>query len=574
MTKKIIITISLCFLTAIFFLLSSCSRLSPDYDLIITKAQIVDGTGNPAYSSDVGIKGDTIVAIGDLSSKQATRKIDAHNLVVAPGFIDVHTHCDGGLGKVDSNANLNYLIQGTTTVVTGNCGSGTFKIAETKAKWENLGIGTNAIHLVGFGDVRQAVMGRETRPATPEEVEKMKAIVRQAMKEGAWGLSTGLEYIPDRYSTTEEIIELAKVVAEFGGVYASHQRNEFDQVPEATKETIRIAKEAGLHAEISHLKICRKNYWGGMKEVVALINKARSEGIHITADMYPYNMAGGGPVIDIVRNSGWSPFRLPPDLQPFADLRLKLRNKALSKPERAELKKQYLNELKKALSDKSKRELIKKYVIEGTPENPSPVAIGGWDSFVVATAKKNAHLIGKIISDLAQEKKRDAFDIVAELALAEHDMYVACGVMSEEDMKLAIKQEWLMFCSDGDAIPIIKEGAKPKYGHPRAFSSQARVLRKYVREDKLLTLEEAIRKMTSLPASFLGLKDRGQIKEGYKADIVIFDPKTIRDKATFADCQKYATGTKYVIVNGKLSIEEGKYHGALNGKMLLLTNNK
>jgi len=572
--KKTIMAISLCFLTASFFLLSSCSHPSPDYDLLIVKAKVIDGTGNPGFYADIGIKGETIVAVGDLTGKRAAKKIDAQDLVAAPGFIDVHTHCDGGLGKANSNANLNYLIQGTTTVITGNCGSGTFKIAETKTKWEDLGIGTNAIHLVGFGDVRQAVMGREARPATPEEIEKMKAIVRQAMKEGAWGLSTGLEYIPDRYSTTEEIIELAKVVAEFGGVYASHQRNEFDQVPEATKETIRIAKEAGLHAEISHLKICRKNYWGGMKEVVALINKARSEGIHITADMYPYNMAGGGPVIDIVRNSGWSPFRLPPDLQPFADLRLKLRNKALSEPERAELKKQYLNELKKALSDKSKRELIKKYVIEGTPDNPSPVAIGGWDSFVVAAAKKNAHLIGKIISDLAQEEKRDAFDIVAELALDESEMYVACGVMSEEDMKYAIKQEWLMFCSDGDALPILKEETEPKYGHPRAFSSQARVLRKYVREDELLTLEEAVRKITSLPASFLDLKDRGQIKEGYKADIVIFDPNTISDRATFANCQKYSTGTKYVIVNGKLSIEEGHYHGALNGKMLLLTANK
>jgi len=552
----------------------SFNRSAVEYDILITNGRIVDGTGDLCFYGDIGIKRDIIVAIGHLTGKNATKTINANGWVVAPGFIDIHTHCDEGLGKVNSNANLNYLLQGTTTVVTGNCGSGTFKIAETKVKWENLGIGTNVIPLVGFGDVRKAVMGKEPRKATHEEIEKMKSIVRQAMKEGVWGMSTGLEYIPDRYSSTEEIIDVAKVVSEFGGVYTSHQRNEFDRVPEATKETIRIGEEARVRVNTSHLKICRKNYWGKMKKVVSLINEARSRGIYMTADMYPYDKAGGGPIISITRNSGWSPFRLPDDMEPFAELRKKMRDKNLSKAEREKLKKQYINELKKALSDKSRRELIKKSVLKGTPDNPSPVALGGWDSFAVVAADKNTHLIGTIISDLAKKKKRDSFDIIADLVIDEPDMYLACGVMSDEDMKHAMKQDWLMFCSDGDAIPIREKTEKAKYGHPRAFGSQARVIRKWVIEEKVLTLENAIRKMTYLPASFLQMKNRGLIKEGYKADMVIFDLDTFRDNATFADFHQYSRGTKYVIINGKISIEKGEYKGALNGKVLLLTQNQ
>jgi len=470
--------------------------------------------------------------------------------------------------------NLNYLIQGTTTVVTGNCGSGTFEIAEIKARWENLGIGTNAIHLVGFGDVRKDVMGREAREATPDEIEKMKAIVCQAMKEGAWGMSTGLEYIPDRYSSTEEIIEVAKVVGKYGGVYASHQRNEFDKVPEATRETIRIAGEAKVRSNISHLKACRKNYWGTLEEAVKLINDARASGLDIVADMYPYHYASGGPILPIERNAGWAPFHLPEDMEPFAELRKKIRDRNLPDSEKKKLKELYVEELAKALADKSKREKIRKSVLEGEPHKPSSVALAGWDSYLVTVAKKNTHLLGKILSDIAKEQKRDPFDVAADLVIDEPGLYVACGVMSEDDMKLAMEQDWLMFSSDGDAAPILEETELPRIGHPRAFGSQARVFRKYVREEKVLTLENAVRKITSLPASFLQIKSRGLVKEGYKADIVIFDPETIKDNGTHSDARQYSTGTAYVIVNGKISIEKGEYNGVLNGKLLLLTHNQ
>ena len=417
-------------------------------------------------------------------------------------------------------------------------------------------------------------MGVEARKPTPEELKKMKAIVRQAMKEGAWGMSTGLEYIPGRYTDTEEIIEVTKVVGEYGGIYASHQRNEFDGVPESTKETIRIAEEAGVRANISHFKVCRKDYWGVMEEAVKLINDARTRGIYVVADLYPYHYASGGRILPIARNSGWAPFHLPNDMEPFAELRKKMRDRNMPDAERKKLNEQYVSELAKALADKSKREQIRKSVLVGEPNKPSSVALAGWDSYLVTVAEKNAHLIGKILSDIAKEQKRDPFDVVADLVIDEPDLYVACGVMSEEDMRHAMKQDWLMFSSDGGASPIIKETDLPRIGHPRAFGSQARVLRKYVREEKVLTLESAIRKMTSLPASFLQLIDRGLLMEGYKADIAIFDPEIIKDNGTHSDAYQYSTGTKFVIVNGKISIENGKYAGALNGKLLLLTENK
>ncbi len=559
----------------VMFSLAGCkSDSNGNFDILVKNGKIIDATGNPWFYGDIGITGDTIVEIGDLSGKTATKTIDAKGLAVSPGFIDVHTHCDGGLGRPASNANLNYLIQGTTTVVTGSCGDGTFEIAKTKDKWETQGIGTNAVHLVGFGTVRTSVMGVEPRDATPEELEKIKEIVRQAMQEGAWGMSTGLEYIPGRYATTEEIIEVTKVVGEFGGVYASHQRNEFDRVPESTQETIRIAEEAGVRANVSHIKVCRKDYWGKMKETVKLINDARTRGVYVVADMYPYHYASGGRILPIARNAGWAPFHLPNDMEPFAELRKKMRDRNLPDPEREKLKEQYVDELAKALADKSKREQIRKSVLEGKPHKPSSVALAGWDSYLVTIAEKNTHLIGKILSDIAKEQKRDPFDLAAELVIDEPNLYVACGVMSEDDMKYAMEQDWLMFSSDGDALPLLKETDVPRSGHPRAFGSQARVLRKYVREENLLTLENAVKKMTSLPASFLQMKDRGLLMKGYKADIVIFDPETVKDNSTHSDARQYSTGTEYVIVNGKISIEKREYNGALNGKLLLLTENK
>jgi N-acyl-D-amino-acid deacylase len=261
-------------------------------------------------------------------------------------------------------------------------------------------------------------------------------------------------------------------------------------------------------------------------------------------------------------------------MEPFRELREKMRDRNLPESERTELREQYMEELAEALSDSSKREQIKKSVLEGTSDRPSSVALAGWDSYLVQVAEKNEHLIGKILSDIAEEQKRDPFDVAADLVLEEPDLYVACGVMSEDDMEHAMKQDWLMFSSDGGASPIVEETAEPRIGHPRSYGSQARVLRKFVREDGVLTLEDGVKKMTSLPARFLELKDRGLLQSGYIADIVIFDPETVTDNSTPSDASQYATGIHYVILGGKMSVEKGEYHGALNGKFLLLTENK
>jgi N-acyl-D-aspartate/D-glutamate deacylase len=567
MFKRFLLIFSV--LIVVVFSFAVCSKIDVGkYDILVKNGKIIDGTGNPWFHGDIGIRGDTIVEIGDLSGKTAVKTIDARGMAVSPGFIDMHTHCDYGLDRPDSKANLNYLIQGTTTVVAGNCGdSVSLKVAETKKKWEGQGIGTNVVFLVGHGTIRRAVMEEEPREAKREEIEKMQAVLRRSMKEGAWGMSTGIEYIPGRYSNTEEIIELTKVVGEFGGIYTSHMRDESTRIIEAIEETIRIGEETGVPVNIAHFKVCGKDIWGLLKDAVKVVNDARARGIYITADQYPYvQSAPVGPIISIAK--------VPEDMEPLAEIRKKMRDRNLLDAEREKLREQYVDELKKVLSDKSKKEQIKKLTLEGLPDDPSDIALWGWHNYTILVAEKNTHLMGKNISDLAREQKRDAFDLVVDMILDEPDMLYSGGSMSEDDLQYALRQDWVMVSSDGDASPIIKKTDKPRRGHPRDYGSQTKVLRKYVREEKILTLENAIRKMTSLPASFLQMKDRGMLSGGYKADIVIFDPETVRDNSTYADAHQYSSGVEYVILNGKISIENGEYNDALNGKVLLLTENK
>jgi len=307
---------------------------------------------------------------------------------------------------------------------------------------------------------------------------------------------------------------------------------------------------------------------------VDVINAARARGVPVTADLYPYDKAATGPLISIARNAGWSIFRLPDDLEPFAGLRKELAAEGLSEEQKDNLKERYIAELAAALKDKAKREEIRKSVLFGTAVNPSPVAVSGWDSYAVVAARKNVSLIGKIFSDLAEEEKRDPFDIAAELVIDEPDLYLSCGALSEDDMKEAMRNDWLSFSSDGGAAPAVDETTRQRPGHPRSFGSQTRVLRKYVREEAVLTLEQAVRKMTSLPAQFLRLKKRGLLAPGYKADVAVFNPDTVEDKATYAEPSVYGTGLEWVIVNGKVSVEGGKFNGSLNGRLLQLTKNK
>jgi len=543
--------------------LPSCSPEGGRVDLLIENGRIVDGTGNPGFHGDVGIRGDRIVKIGDLDGWTAERTLDASGLVVSPGFIDMHTHADGGLGRSSSNANLNYLSQGVTTVVTGNCGgSVSLNAQETKAEWESQGIGTNAVLLVGHGDIRAEVMGNEPREASPDEIEQMKEIAREAMRNGAWGMSTAFEYIPGRYANTGEVIDVTKVVGEFGGVYASHMRNENALIVEAIEENVRIGEETGVPVVVSHFKVTGKSNWGLMKDA-----DARARGVEIVADQYPYPQSAP---IGLIRSF----LSIPNDMEPFAELRQERRNRDLSDAEGVRLQGRYMEELRKALSDPEKRARIREATVVGQPHDPSAVAMWGWEDFSILVADKNRHLVGTNFVDLPGAEREEIFDIVVELMFDEPDMLYGGGSQSETDLVHALGQEWVMVSSDGGAGRIVDEGAEPVRGHPRAFGSQTRVLRKYVREEGLLTLEEGIRKMTSLPASFLRLKNRGVLQEGSVADLVIFDPETVWDNATYPDSRRYCSGVEYVIVNGVTSIEKGEYLGALAGKLLLLTDNK
>ena len=530
-------------------------RENPDFDLIIAGGRVLDGSGNPWIYADVGIRGDSIAAVGRLKGRTASRVIDAGGQVVAPGFIDLHTHCEWGLTDPAINANRNYVTQGVTTVVTGNCGYGPIDIPAISARMK--GMGTNAVLLAGFGTIRKEVLGTENRQPTPEELDKMIALLRRALEEGAWGMSTGLQYIPDRYSKTDEIIALAKVVAEFGGIYSSHMRSEEEALLDAVRETIRIGEESGARTEISHFKATGKPNWGSLEKAVGLVSEARRRGVEVTADMYPYRNSATVP-LQIV-------FLLPPGLAPFEEIEKAASREGVSREESAALAARYADELAKALGDPAVREKIRKATEEGLPDRVSWVAKGGWTNFSIMASKKHPELVGRMFCDLAAEQKRKEFDIAADLYVEERDdVTISLSTMSEDDVVKALRQPWTMIGTDGS---VISEGETSV--HPRSFGTFPRVLRKYVREDGILGLEDAIRKMTSLPAALLRLADRGWIRPGFKADLVVFDPDTIRDEATFDAPARPSTGIGYVLVNGRVSLENGRVTDATHGLVLL-----
>jgi len=537
--------------------IGSCQKQDAAFDLVITNAMIIDGSGQPAFTGDIGIRDDTLAKVGSIKAKKAARIIDADGFVVAPGFIDMHTHCDGGLGKNKIKANLNYLTQGVTTVVTGNCGIGNFNMPEITKLWTDQGIGTNAAHLVGFGTIRRAVLGDVNRTPVPEELDKMKSILDKALRDGAWGMSTGLMYIPDRYATTEEVIAMAKVLCDHDGIYSSHIRNEEAYFLDAVKETIRIGKESGVRVNVSHMKAAGKSNWGKMKEAVRLISEARSEGMTITGDIYPYNFAATMPIFHL--------FNVPKEARSFHELEKKMAEEESGSAEQAQVADKLADELAKALEDPSMRKKIRKLTLEGDPEKVNWIVVEGWDNIAVVSAKKNTHLLNTILSDLAVEQKTDPFDIAVDLFLEEkNDLVVSVCTMSEDDIHLAMSQDWVMVSSDGGTVPF-----GVGVCHPRTYGSFPRFYRKYIREDKIGGLQKAVYMTSVLPAGALGLDDRGKLLEGYKADIVIFDPETIRDNATYLDSHKYSSGVEYVIVNGKLVIDRGEFTNTLSGRVLL-----
>ncbi len=528
------------------------------FDVVITNGHIIDGTGSPWYSGDIGIRAGRIAAIGNLSAAARKRTVDAKSKVVAPGFIDM-------LGQSETTILVDprlpsKIYQGITTEITGEGGSAAplndsiiandrpgYEHYKVNADWrtfreyfarlEKQGMGINLASYVGATQVRRMVLGDADVQPTPEQLEKMKALVREAMHDGAVGVSTSLEYAPAPYAKTEEIIALALEASKAGGIYATHMRSEGDAVLESIDEAVRIGREAHIPVEIWHFKVAGKANFGRMPDLIARVNKARAEGFDVTADTYAYT----------AWSNSMSAF-VPPWAHDGGDAKLVER-----------------------LKDPATRARIRKDM-----ETPSNDWDNEWDEItgpqdVMISVVQNPALKkfqGKRLTEVAKILGKDPMDALFDV-LIEDKAFTDCAVfgMSEPDVSLALQQPWVSV--DNDSSGTSPEGILgEEHPHPRAYGTFPRILRKYVREEKKLTLEEAIRKFSSLPAQRMRLTDRGVLKQGMWADVVVFDPKTVHDVATFDDPNRLSEGMEYVLVNGVPVIENGKMTGALPGKVL------
>lgn len=499
-------------------LLAGCST---SYDLVIADGTIYDGTNGPPYAADIGIKNGTIKTIGNI--KAAGRKIlDAGGLIVSPGFIDMHTHCDSGLQSERGKGAKNYLTQGVTTVVTGNCGGGTYRIEEFFGKLELQGTGPNVIHLVGHGTIRASVMGQEARVPTDEELKRMKQLLAQGMEEGAAGFSTGLFYAPGSFSKTEEIIELAQVAKRHDGIYATHIRDESNYtigLRAAIKEAIAVGEQTGIPVEISHIKALGKPVWGMAQDVCDIIENARKRGVRIYADQYPYAAS----------STALSAAVIPMWVQASGQMRNRLENPEL------------LPKIQKEIAENIDRR-------------------GGPESLVIVSFPKNRDFDGKNLREISRIIGKPVVETAIHLVKNGSPSIISFN-MQESDIEYFMKRPYVMTGSDGNVqIP------DKSYPHPRSYGTFPRKIREYVLKNKRITMEQAIRAATSLPAEVLGLADRGSLKQGFAADIVVFDPDEISDRATYSSPHQYSVGIRYLLVNGILVIENGKYNGRLAGK--------
>ena len=508
----------LLFLPAILF-----AQQTPD--LIITNGRIVDGTGNSWYRADVGVKGNRIIAIkkGLVGQYPSAKMIDARNMVVSPGFIDVHAHIEGGVFERPTADN--YIYDGVTSVVTGNCGGAADDVAVFLKKIDNTTTSINVATLAGHNTIRRLGMGLDNRKATPEEMKKMEALMLKAMEDGAVGLSTGLIYLPGMYSPTQEIVDLAKVAASKGGVYATHMRYEGTRVDEAINETLTIGREANIPVQISHFKVTGKNNWGRSTETLAMVEEARKQGYDVTIDQYPYTASSTNLAVTV---PDWA-------LEGGLDsLRVRLKN--------PEQRKKIIDGMAQALTAAKRKDYTYAVVANFGPDS----------SF-------NGKNISQINQGLGKKKKfiNEANTILDMLSKANAQMIY--HTMNEKDLAHFMKYPFNMPAADGG---VSNGKGMP---HPRGYGTNARVLAKYVREDKLIGLEEAVRRMTSLPATKFNLKDRGLIMEGKFADILIFDENTIQDMSVYENPHQFTKGIEYVLVNGKLVINKGKHTGTRSG---------
>ncbi|RKY86595.1 hypothetical protein DRQ09_05975 [candidate division KSB1 bacterium] len=524
-----------------------------EFDLIIKNCSIVDGTGADEYKADIGIKSDKIITIGNLSSRTSKKYIDVKGYIVSPGFIDIHSHTDIDL-FVNPRAESK-IHQGVTTEIGGQCGSSAgpwrgeslekikkylFERYELNVDWMDIGgffdrlernkSAVNLASMVGHGTIRESVMGMNNRKPLKSEIDEMKKLLMKSIEEGAYGLSTGLEYTPGSFATTEEIIELAKLLSKYNLTYASHIRNEDDRVLEAVKEAIDIGKKAGVSVQISHLKTIGERNYSKIDEVFYQMEKARNEKLNINFDRYPYIAYSTG--MDILfplwaREGGNEKF-----IERLKDNQLK---------------------------SKMKKKVIDKIEL-----------LGNWNKIMICNTfnKKYNYLNGKRIGDLAKENNEEPYELIVKLLIENGNRVGIVGFgMSEENTQRILVHPLGMIASDGsNAAPYGKlSKGKP---HPRYYGTFPRAIGYYCREKKIFDLPAVIKKITSMPAEKVGIKDRGKIKEGYFADLTIFDYNKIIDRATFINPHRYPEGIKYVIVNGKIVIKNGEHTGNLPGRVL------
>jgi N-acyl-D-amino-acid deacylase len=530
-----------------FLVLALASCTSPPkkiYETIIRNGTIYDGLGGKPFQADVGINADTIAAIGDLSKAMTQNEIDAKGKAVSPGFINMLSWADGSLLK--DGRSMSDIKQGVTLELFGEGWSPgpRKKKNERDSLWSSLGeyfaylqkkgVSPNFASFVGATSVRNLVLGYENRKPTQEELEEMKSLVRQAMKEGALGLGSSLIYAPADYASTEELIELCKVISEFKGVYITHMRSESDKIYSALDEVFRIAKEANVPAEIYHLKINNTWNWNKIDTVIAKIDSAQKAGLKITADMYTYNASGTSLTA-----------RLPTWVQEggAAEMRKRLRNPTL--------RKRVLKELEMGIPSRL--------------SDPKDVMVLGFK-----TESLNRLYKGKRLSEISAMRKKSANETMLDL-IVEDRSSIPCifFLMKEDNVKRMLQLPYVSICSDAGSIanePPYNEGNL----HPRTYGSFVRLLGKYSRDEKLMPLEEAVRRMTSLPASNLKLKKRGVLAIGHFADVVVFDSQSIKDNATFEQPHQYSTGVQHVLVNGVQVLKDGEHTGRMPGRVVTL----
>lgn len=527
------------------------------FSVLITDAKVYDGTGGPGFKADIGFRADRVEAMGDLSGAAAELEVDAEGLAAAPGFIDIHTHSDAPL-LVSGEAH-SHIRQGVTTNVIGNCGTSLAPVTDRAVRYmkarfggdeapvgwewrsldgylqllEDRGVSVNVVPLVGHGTVRGSVMGFAEREPTPGELDAMRAMVREAMEDGAFGLSTGLIYVPGSYAATEEVAALAAVVGEYGGLYATHIRGENDTLMPALAEAVQIGRSAEVAVQISHLKAMGRHMWGAGVEVLERIEEARDAGIEVTADQYPYNASatGLGAYLPGWAHAGGA------------------------------------EELRRRLADESVRKRIREDILGGTEGWTSLHRGVGWENTLI-TRCPDGELEGRSIADIARERGVDDFDAAFDILMeCEGRVGVVYFTIGDEDLERIMAHPTVMIGSDSSAVATEGPLARGK-PHPRAFGTFSRVLGHYVRDRGTVRLSEAVMKMTSMPAQRLGLGDRGILRPGMKADLVIFDPRTVADRATYSDPFQYPTGVERVFVNGRQTVDRGEHLGTRAGQVL------